>query len=332
MSATRLTQPLAERFATIALGHIGREYPNKLDHVMSQASDVRSPRDLHPIFYGSFDWHSCLHGYWLLARLRRAFPDMAAAETIDQHFAAMFTAQNVAAEAAYLARPESKSFERPYGWAWALLLAAELRLGGGSHAETYRPVEEAFVARFMAFLPLQTYPIRSGAHSSTAFALCLAADYAEVAQNEALLRLLRTRARDWFAKDRDAQCWEPDGDAFLSPVLCEAEAMRRLLPSDDFAKWFEEFLPRLPLHQPDTLFQPATVSDRSDGKLAHLDGLNLSRAWCLRGLASALDGDATKAILTDTAEAHIANALPHVAGDYMGEHWLASFAALALLA
>ncbi|MDR3525951.1 MAG: DUF2891 domain-containing protein [Rhizomicrobium sp.] len=323
-----LTETLASRFASIALGHVTREYPNKLDHVMACAGDVCSPRTLHSIFYGSFDWHSCVHSTWMLARLEREFPKMAQAEAIDGHFARSLTPENVAGEMAYLKRPESRGFERPYGWAWALMLAAELR--NGRYGPIFRPLEEEFVARFTAFLPLQTYPIRTAAHTSTAFALCLAADYAKVAGDETFLALLRSRAREWFGADRDAPCWEPDGDAFLSPVLCEAEAMRRLLPSGEFAVWFAAFLPKLAQGKPETLFIPATVSDRSDGKTAHLDGLNLSRAWCMRGLASALQGEQT--VLAAAAETHIAAALPHVAGDYMGEHWLASFATLALLA
>jgi len=328
MDMAQLTQTLAERFAAIALGHVTREYPNKLDHVMAGDNDVRSPRVLHPIFYGSFDWHSCVHSNWMLARLARAFPQMAQATAIAEHFESTFTRETVADELAYLKRPESRGFERPYGWAWALLLAAELR--GGRYGEIFQPLEEEFVARFTSFLPLQTYPIRTGAHTSTAFALCLAADYAKVAGDEAFLALLRSRARDWFGKDRDAPCWEPDGDAFLSPVLCEAEAMRRLLPREEFIAWFASFLPRLADGKPETLFTPATVSDRSDGKTAHLDGLNLSRAWCFRGLAAALDRP--QAVLTAAAETHIAAALPHIVGDYMGEHWLASFATMALLA
>jgi hypothetical protein len=331
MDMPKLTEPLAERFATIALGHVTREYPNKLDHQMAGPDDVCSPRALHPIFYGSFDWHSCVHSTWMLARLLRAFPTMALAGAVEHHFADILTQETVAGELAYLKRPESRSFERPYGWAWALLLAAELRLSETRYGEIFRPLEEEFVARFMAFLPRQSYPIRTGAHSSTAFALCLAADYARVAENEALLALLRARAGDWYGKDCDAQCWEPDGDAFLSPTLCEAEAMRRLLGKAEFAAWFAAFLPHIASGKPETLFLPATVSDRSDGKLAHLDGLNLSRAWCMRGLASTLSDGPQKTVLTAAAEAHIAAALPHVAGDYMGEHWLASFATLALI-
>jgi Protein of unknown function (DUF2891) len=330
MPETRLTQDIAEHFAGIALGHVTREYPNKLDHVMAGPDDTRGPRALHPIFYGSFDWHSCVHSYWMLARLQRLFPGMAKAGAIAARFAEAFTEANLAGELAYLKRPESRGFERPYGWAWALMLAAELRRT--AYGEIFRPLENEFVARFIAFLPMLTYPIRTGMHTSTAFALILTAEYATVAENSALRALLRSRAHDWFSDDSDAQAWEPSGDDFLSPTLCEAEAMRRLLPAGEFAPWFDAFLPELAAGKPSVLFAPATVSDRSDGKTAHLDGLNLSRAWCMRGLASVVDDEPRRAVLQRAAEAHIASAMPHVTGDYMGEHWLASFATLALSA
>lgn len=323
-----LTQDIAERFAAIALGHVTREYPNKLDHVMTGPVDICGPRDLHPIFYGSFDWHSCVHGYWMLARLKRLFPAMHYAEDIAALFAQAFTEQNVASELAYLRLPQSRGFERPYGWAWALMLASELRRGT-PHAEMFRSLEEEFVARFKAYLPMLTYPVRTGVHTSTAFALILGAEYADVAVNTELKDLKSHCARKWFAKDRAAQAWEPGGDDFLSPTLCEAEAMHRLLPAGEFAAWFDDFLPELAMGEPATLFVPATVSDRSDGKTAHLDGVNLSRAWCMRSLAAAVN-DKRRDILLASAERHVAAALPHVAGDYMGEHWLASFATLAM--
>jgi hypothetical protein len=309
---------MAERFSAIALGHVTREYPNKLDHVLDGPGDARGPRDLHPIFYGSYDWHSCVHGYWMLARLLRLFPQHARAGDVAGLFDAAFTEANVAGEHAYLQRPSAKGFERPYGWAWALMLAAELRDTRWATA----PLEDEFVRRFEEFLPKLTYPIRAGTHGNTAFALVLGEEYARVAGNAALRDLFATRARDWFGEDRDAPAWEPSGDDFLSPTLIEALCMRRLLPPDEFAPWFAAFLPDLDRREPRVLFEPATVSDRSDGKLAHLDGVNLSRAWCMR----ALGVDA----LRDVAERHIEAALPHVAGDYMGEHWLASFAVLAL--
>ena len=330
MPETRLTLEIAERFAAIALGHVTREYPNKLDHVMVGPDDVRGPRVLHPIFYGSFDWHSCVHGYWMLARLARCFPEMKSAAATAARFADAFTEANVAEELAYLRQPASRSFERPYGWVWALMLAAELHRDSSPYAQVFRPLEIEFVSRLMAHLPMLTYPIRTGTHNSTAFALILAAEYAALARNEKLLSLLQSRARDWFGKDQNAPAWEPGGDDFLSPTLCEAEAMRRLLPREEFVSWFDTFLPALTASEPSTLFCPVTVSDRSDGKTAHLDGLNLSRAWCMKGLASAMTDEPRHRILLQTADNHIATALPHIAGDYMGEHWLATFATLAL--
>lgn len=325
-----LTQDLADRFAFIALSHVTREYPSKLDHVITGPADVAGPRILHPIFYGSFDWHSCVHGYWMLARLQRRLPAMKSASEIAARFAESFTEANIAGELAYLQRPASRSFERPYGWAWALMLAAELRQT--PYAELFRPIEEDFVARFLAFLPMLTYPVRTGMHTSTAFALILASEYAAVAQKEQLAALMRSRARAWFAADRAAPVWEPSGDDFLSPTLCEAEAMHRLLPADEFAPWFDAFLPDLAVREPHALFVPATVSDRSDGKTAHLDGLNLSRAWCMKSLAASFQNEPRRHVLQAAAEQHLQAALPHVAGDYMGEHWLASFATLALTA
>jgi hypothetical protein len=323
----RLTQSLADRYAVIALGHVTREFPNKLDHVLAEAGDVRRPRDLHPIFFGSFDWHSCVHSYWLLARLRRLFPEMRSANDIDALFARMFTAENIAGEAAYLGRPSSAGFERPYGWAWLLMLAAEFRRGG---AARLKPLEDIFVARFLSYLPKLTYPIRAGTHGNTAFALILAADYARQAGAVTLENLMAQRARDWFGADRDAQAWEPGGDDFLSGALTEALCMQTFLPPAEFAPWFALFLPELRRGAPKSLFETAAVSDRSDGKIAHLDGFNLSRAWCLRRLAAALDDAELADLLLQAAERHMAPAMAHVAGDYMGEHWLATYALLAL--
>jgi len=330
-----LSPELASQFARIALGHVTREYPNKLDHVMAGDEAAVSVRALHPIFYGSFDWHSCVHGYWLLARLKRRFPALPEAQAISGLFDAAFTEANVAAERAYLAEPLSGGFERPYGWAWLLMLAAELKShedGAGARWSTaLTPLAEAFAERFKSFLPKATYPVRTGVHTSTAFALRLAMDYAETCGDAELAALIPATLKAWHAEDADAQAWEPSGDAFLSPVLMEAEALRRALPEDQFQAWFFAFLPRLAASDPPALFVPATVSDRSDGKIAHLDGLNFSRAWCFRALASALpETDPRRAVMLDAAERHLDASLPHVAGDYMGEHWLASFALLAL--
>lgn len=326
MSAA-LNAETASRFARIALGHVVREYPHKLDHVLAGPADLQSPRALHPIFYGSFDWHSCVHSHWLLARLLRAFPDLPEAAAIRALFDAQFTRPKVEAERAYLDAPSARGFERPYGWAWLLKLAAELRRHDATWSDTLAPLAAAFADRFSAFLPKLGYPLRVGTHFNIAFALRLALDYADAE----LAALMGERARHWFGGDHDCQAWEPGGDEFLSPALCEAVLMQRVLPPHDFADWFAAFLPRIGVGEPATLFTPAAVSDRSDGKLAHLDGLNLSRAWCWRELAAALPPQARARALA-AADRHVEVSLPHLSDDYMGEHWLASFAALALLA
>ncbi|MDC3955260.1 DUF2891 domain-containing protein [Polyangium jinanense] len=331
-SASELTPELATKFARLALGHVTRPYPYKLDHVMAGDEDVLPPRVLHPIFHGSFDWHSCVHGYWLLARLMRRFPGMAPAAEIRVLFERMLSPENVAGELAYLARPESKGFERPYGWAWLLMLGAELECHeGASYREVLRPLARAFAQRFKAFLPKATYPIRTGTHFNTAFALALASEYAEAVNDHELARLIEATARGWYLADAAAPAWEPSGDDFLSPTLIEAECLRRLLPAAEFRPWFARFLPRAADRMPECLFKPAIVSDRSDGKIAHLDGLNLSRAWCFRSIAGSLPADdPVRSVALSAADEHLAAGLAHVAGDYMGEHWLATFALLAL--
>jgi len=332
---TELTRDLAEKFAALALAHVSREYPNKLDHIMADAADALSPRALHPIFFGSYDWHSCVHGYWLLTRLTRRYPDLDAAEQIAALFEERMTTQNVATECAYLARSESRGFERPYGWGWLLKLHAELTAHGQRFAQhaaaNLRPLADAFAGRFRGYLPLCDYPVRTGVHSSTAFALRLAADFADSARDAALFALMREKIRAWHDRDANAQAWEPSQDDFLSPTLMTAACMRRFLQPNDFCTWFASYLPRAADGEPASLFAPARVSDRSDGKIAHLDGLNFSRAWCWREIAAAFQPESALARCAhDAAERHIAASLPHVAGDYMGEHWLASFALLAL--
>jgi DUF2891 family protein len=324
-----LTPETAERFAGIALGHVTREFPHKLDHVMAGAEDVRGPRDLHPLFFGSFDWHSCVHGWWLLLRLRRRFPDMPGVRRIEALAAEMLTPANAAGELTYLDRAHSGGFERPYGWAWLLALHREAqRAEDRAWAAALGPLAEAFADRFGSYLPKLTYPIRVGTHWNSAFALVLALDWAE-ANDAALAGLIRDRAAAWYGDDLSCQAWEPGGDEFLSPALVEALCMRSVLPPAPFRVWFDSFLPDLAAGEPRTLFTPAFVSDRSDGKIAHLDGLNLSRAWCWRGLADALEPELA-ALARRTADEHLDASLPHVAGDYMGEHWLATFALLAL--
>jgi hypothetical protein len=328
---------IASKFAGLALAHVRREYPNKLDHVLNDATELRSPRALHPIFYGSFDWHSNVHGYWLLATLDRLVPTLPERDQIGELFDAQFTTANVDVEVAYLDQANRGIFERPYGWAWLLMLAAELErhddARGKRWAVTLAPLARAFAERFRAFLPKATYPIRVGTHFNTAFALTLTHEYAAVVGDEHLAALVRDTATRWYAHDADCQAWEPGGDDFLSSALIEAECMRRVLPAAEWSSWIDSFLPRLDARDPATLFTPVNVSDRTDGKIAHLDGVNLSRAWCWRSIASAWrDDDPRRSLALETAEQHLAASLPHVAGDYAGEHWLATYALLALLA
>jgi hypothetical protein len=315
-----LNSDTAAKMARIALGHVAREYPHKLDQVLLADADLAPPRELHPIFFGSFDWHSCVHGWWSLLTLRRLFSEMAEALEIEQLADSSFTAERVGVERAYLDRPMTAGFERPYGWGWLLMLHLEAtRHADRSWGGALKPLARAFAGRFRHYLQILTYPIRAGTHFNTAFALVLALEWAEQFDRD-LADLISARAKHWFSGDRDCQAWEPSGDDFLSPALTEALLMKRVL-GHQFESWFADFLPRIDQMQPATLFTPATVSDRSDGKIAHLDGLNLSRAWCWRELGH-----------PQFAENHLEAALPHLSGDYMGEHWLQSFALLALMA
>ncbi|HMN41570.1 MAG TPA: DUF2891 domain-containing protein [Phycisphaerales bacterium] len=349
---TRTPDNIIDHFVEVVLAHIDREFPNKLDHVMNDAAEIKSPRDLHPIFYGSFDWHSSVHGHWLLVRALRTYPTLARAADVRTLLDARFTPENVRAEVAYLGRPLRATFERTYGWAWLLKLAAELKLGaaagagaGGGASKTddetraacarwdriLAPLALAFAKRFMTYLPKATYPIRVGTHQNSAFGLALALDYAAAAGDKPLTDLIGQKARAWYAADANCPAWEPDGIDFLSPALMEAECMRRVLPAPEFVPWLDRFLPNLAARQPATLFLPATVSDRTDGQITHLDGLNLSRAWCWRRLGQVVpESDPRRALAEKAYQTHLDAALPHVTGDYMGEHWLATFALLAM--
>lgn len=341
----RNPQDVIDHFVALVLGHLDREYPSKLDHVINDAGDLKSPRELHPIFFGSFDWHSSVHGHWLLVRALRSYPSLAQAAELRTILDARFTPSNVAVEADYLKQKRRETFERPYGWGWLLKLAAELRAGapaGGSlHPETaaalarwdstLAPLTNAFVERYLKFLPKATYPTRVGTHHNSAFGLALSIDYARFAPHKALEDAIVQKARVWYLNDVNYPAWEPDGSDFLSPGLVEAELMRRVLPANEFVPWFDRFLPNIARREPATLFKPAFVSDRSDGHITHLDGLNLSRAWCWRSIGQALpESDPRRAIAQEAYQTHLEAALPHVSGDYMGEHWLATFAMLAM--
>jgi len=328
-----LDRETASLFAALALRGITREYPNKLDHVMNGPEDVLEPSDLHPVFYGSYDWHSCVHGHWMLVRLLRLFPDLPQAKEIRATLGELITAEGVEGELAYLEQPQRASFERTYGWAWLLKLQEEL-LGWDDPdarrwSETLDPLARAFVERYRDFLPKQAYPIRRGVHPNTAFGIAFALDYARLAGDSLFEELLVERALAYFGGDRRYPArWEPDGDDFFSRSLMEADLMRRVLPGREFQRWFKAFLPDLENGEPAALLTPADVSDRTDPKIVHLDGLNLSRAWCMRLVASALsEEDPVRSILLDSAALHARATLPHIAsGSYAGEHWLATFA------
>ncbi len=328
-----LTEKQASAFAQLALKGIRKEYPNKPGHVMNGPADVKGPRALHPAFYGCFDWHSSVHGHWMLVRLLRLFPELPEKQQIRAVLAEHLTAKNLQAEADYFAQPNSQSFERTYGWAWLLKLAEELHSWDDADARQWsqnlRPLTDTIVARYIAFLPKQTYPIRTGVHPNTAFGLAFALDYARTVDHKALRTLLEDRSRAYFAKDAGAPAaWEPDGADFFSPSLMEADLMRRVLLPADFQAWFRRYLPDIAKGEPKTLLMPAQVTDRTDPQIVHLDGLNLSRAWCMRSIAAALPaGDPARKVLAESAARHADAALRHVAsGDYVGEHWLASFA------
>jgi hypothetical protein len=328
-----LTEKQASAFARLALKGIQKEYPNKPGDVLDGEKDVRSPRAVHPAFYGSFDWHSSVHGHWMLVRLLRVFPELPEKQRILAVLGEHLSAKNLQAEADYFARPSAKSFERPYGWAWLLKLAEELHgwdtPEGRAWSKNLKPLADVIVDRYLAFFPKQTYPIRTGVHPNTAFGLAFAHDYARATGHAKLREAVERRSRAYFAKDADIPAkWEPDGADFFSPSLMEADLMRRVLPAPEYRRWLGRFLPGLATGEPKSLLTPATVSDRTDPQIVHLDGLALSRAWCMRGIGGALPkDDPVRKILADSATLHAEAALGHVAsGDYAGEHWLASFA------
>jgi hypothetical protein len=331
--ASGMTQEQASAFARLALQAVGKEYPNKPADVLTGEKDVKPPRAVHPAFYGSYDWHSSVHGHWMLVRLLRLFPDLPERKEARAALAEHLTADNLRAEADAFARPGAQSYERPYGWAWLLKLAEELHGWDDPDAREWsknlRPLADVIRDRFVAYFPKQAYPIRSGVHPNTAFALAFAHDYARAVGDKELRERVEERSRAYFAKDAGAPAaWEPDGADFLSPSLEEADLMRRVLPPDEFPAWFDAFLPDLAKGEPKGLLAPANATDRADPQLVHLDGLNLSRAWCMRGVAAALPkDDPARNVLARSAARHAEAALGHVAsGDYAGEHWLASFA------
>ncbi|MBX7532961.1 DUF2891 domain-containing protein [Qipengyuania sp. 1XM1-15A] len=325
-----LTEDIGRNFARAALGHVMRPFPYKDDHVFESEHDVRAPRDAHPVFFGSYDWHSCVHGWWTLLTLRRLFPEMPEAEEIAALADETFTEEKLAVELAYLERPSARGFERPYGWGWLLFLHLEAsRHGDRDWGRLLEPMARLLAKRLREYLAILTYPITVGTHFNTAFALMLASEWAETWEPE-MLEDIAVWARKQFLPRKDYRGWEPGGDEFLSPVLTAATLMQWALPREEWVRWFDELVIDNGWLESECL--PVTVSDRSDGKIAHLDGLNLSRAFCLWEMVPYLhDRPELIDLLKRRARLHLEASLPHVTGDYMGEHWLASFALLALL-
>ena len=333
MRAASLDTATAERLANLALACIHREYPTKIAHVLNSEQDIRAPRDLTPAFYGCYDWHSAVHGHWMLARLARIFPRAPFAARAKLALARNLTNENLKREAEYAAGDGRASFERPYGLAWLLQLAAELHEWDDPPAYEWSaalvPLEDVAVRRLEDWLPKLSHPVRSGEHSQSAFSFGLMLDYARTRSRREFAALLESRIRAFYSGDRGCPLdYEPSGEDFVSPCLAEADVVRRVLPKAEFAEWLQKFLPSIPCDGSIAWLKPAVTSDRSDGKLAHLDGLNLSRAWMLQGIASALPtGDARVTSLLGTAAEHARDGLLAVTGErYEGAHWLGTFA------
>jgi hypothetical protein len=327
-----LDAPAAGRLAALALACVQKEYPNKIAHVLNSPEDVKAPHELTPAFYGCYDWHSAVHGHWLLARLVRTFPDAPFVASANAALKANLTPERIAGEVAYLNGTGRESFERPYGLAWLLQLGAELRElqtpDAAALSSALKPLEAIAVTRLKVWLPKLAYPIREGEHPQTAFAFGLVLDYARDTDPE-LSTMVAGKLREFHLEDRDCPLnYEPSGQDFLSPCLAEADVMRRVLPPARFAEWLTKFLPQIPTTDSGAWLPIGVVTDKTDGKLAHLDGLNLSRAWMLEGIASGLpSGDRRRGALLAAARAHAASGLASATGEhYAGGHWLGSFA------
>ena len=334
---TEFDAKAAERFAKLALACVHKEYPNKIAHVLNSDADVAPPRKLTPAFCGCYDWHSSVHGHWLLVRLLRTFPDSTFARDARAALKQSLTAENLKQEASYIKGEGRASFERPYGLSWLLQLCAELREWDDPDAKEWsanlKPLEDVAVERLTSWLPKLSNPVRIGEHDQTAFGLGLMFDYARTAKNDSFARLIRDSAKKFFLADKNCPLnYEPSGEDFLSPCLGEADAMRRVLPQKEFANWLRAFMPQIPVGREGSdnadWLKVAISPDPSDPKLAHLDGLNLSRAWMLEGILSALpDDDPRRVALKAAADAHRLAGLAAVTGEhYEGGHWLGSFA------
>jgi hypothetical protein len=328
----QLTAEQAARLVALPLKCAQQEYPNKLGQVLNDSTALLSPATLHPAFYGCFDWHSSVHGHWLMVTILKQFPNIEQATTIRKVLSEQLTATNIQTEIAFFTTKYNDSFERTYGWAWILKLQQELDTWsdplGKSCAENLRPLSNLICSKYYTFLPKLAYPIRSGEHINTAFGLTFAYDYAVHSANDSLKQLITKRSIDFYQKDKNYPLsFEPSGYDFLSGALEEADLMHRVLPKAEFLQWLKNFLPEL--FNKKFQLEPGKVMDRTDGKLVHLDGLNFSRSWCLYSLGRS---DKKLSHLIAIADQHLNTSLPNITdGDYMGEHWLASFAVLALL-
>jgi hypothetical protein len=325
----KLTPALASKFSALALAGVHREWPHSYQHLAGKASEITTPKRMHPAFYGCFDWHSSVHGHWTLARLLRLFPHLPSAPDIRRALNKNLTRANLAAELAYFKGEGRRSFERPYGWGWLLALAAELQMGTDADsrrwADAIRPLAEYISESFCIFLPRLSYPVRSGVHSNTAFGMTLAYDYAVLAGDGRLEKVIRSRGLKFFGADRDAPAsWEPSGEDFLSPSLTEADLVSRILGPAQFRVWLSKFMPGLATGRPASLMKPPIGFDRRDPRQVHLDGLSLSRAWAFNRVAAGLNPNAK---VREASGRHMRAGLARVSsGDYAGEHWLASFA------
>lgn len=327
-----LNQKQAERLVGLPLKCLQQEYPNNLSQTLGDSADLQPPKILHPAFYGCFDWHSSVHGHWLMVALLKKFPNIKQAAQIRKTLNHQLTKANIQKEIDYFTPKLNKSFERTYGWNWLLKLQFELSTFNDPEAKIWaknlQPLSDLIVEKYMDFLPKLNYPIRTGTHSNTAFGLTFAYDYALLVQNQALQNLIMKRAKDFYLNDKNTPiAYEPSGNDFLSPSLETVDLMRRILSKVDFYNWVKQFFPQL--LDKNFNIEVGKVSDRSDGHLVHLDGVNFSRAWCLYGIAH---HDVRFKHLTALADKHLSYSLPSIIdGDYMGEHWLASFALQALI-
>jgi hypothetical protein len=334
----QLTQVGAEHFAALALKCIAQEFPNKPAHVQVDSGDLHQPSGYHPAFYGCFDWHSAVHGHWMLIKLLKEFPEMAKAKAIRETINRHLTNEKIQIELAYFKQPYNRSFERTYGWAWLLKLAEELYTWNDPQGRTWyanlEPLAEHIAKAYIEFLPGLSFPNRTGVHPNTAFGLSFAWDYAVTLRDINLSSAVLHHGYRYYLHDQNCPAqWEPGGTDFFSPCLMQAELMAKILTNENFESWLNAFLPELKNEQPAILFSPVSVTDRSDGHLVHLDGLNLSRAWCFLNIAAVVKNTALRQTLITSAERHLAKTIPLIAdGDYMGEHWLASFAVYALYA